>query len=192
MDGSGRKRGAAGTAAILMRMAGTEVPGSGDPAGTRDSARGWHQIQLAVLGFVGLCGVLQRGRPENPDWLQTLAALLIFGALATALIAIAVVGRVAWPPARPPAQPARQLKAGILLTFLAVAMLALGTSSMWWPQSRESGEQAQVQVQAADGQTFCGPLTETRAGTLGVQTGQGPVVLRLADVAAVRPAGACD
>jgi hypothetical protein len=192
MDGSGRKRGAAGTAAILMHMAGTEVAGSGDSAGTRDSARGWHQIQLAVLGFVGLCGVLQRGRPENPTWLQTLAALLIFGALATALIAIAVVGRVAWPPARPPAQPARQLKAGILLTFLAVAMLALGTSSMWWPQSHESGEQAQVQVQAADGQTFCGPLTETRAGTLGVQTDQGPVVLRLSDVAAVGPAGACD
>ena len=90
---------------------------------------------------VGLCGVLQPGRPENPDWLQTLAALLIFGALATALIAIAVVGRVAWPPARPPAHPAGQLKTGILLTFLAVAMLALGTSSMWWPQSEKSGEQ---------------------------------------------------
>jgi hypothetical protein len=178
-------------------MAGTEAVGSepADPAGvsaaagTRDSARGWHQIQLAVLGFVGLCGVLQRGRPENPDWLQTLAAVLIFGALATALVAIAVVGRVAWPPARPPAHPAAQLKTGILLTFLAVAMLALGTSSMWWPQSEESGEQ--VQVQAADGQTVCGRLTAARDGTVGVQTDAGPVVIRLADVAAVRPADTC-
>jgi uncharacterized iron-regulated membrane protein len=134
--------------------------------------------------------VLQRGRPENPMWLQTLAAVLIFGALATALIAIAVVGRVAWPPARPPAQPARQLKLGILLTFLAVAMLALGTTSMWWPQSDGSGEQ--VQVQAADGQTWCGRLTEAREGTVGVQTDAGPIVVRLADVAAVRPADTCD
>ena len=173
-------------------MAGTEAAGSefGDVAGARDSARGWHQIQLAVLGFVGLCGVLQRGRPENPTWLQTLAALLIFGALATALVAIFVVGRVAWPPARPPAQPAKQLKTGILLTFLAVALLALGTSSMWWPQTGSEG--GQVQVQAADGQTWCGRLTEERAGTVGVQTDQGPVVLRLADVAALRPADTCN
>lgn len=173
-------------------MAGTETAGSEPPgsAAISDSARGWHQIQLAVLGFVGLCGVLQRGRPENPMWLQTLAAVLIFGALATALIAIAVVGRVAWPPARPPAQPARQLKIGILLTFLAVAMLALGTSSMWWPESSSTGEQ--VQVQAADGRTWCGRLTEERQGTVGVETDEGPVVLRLADVAALRPAGSCD
>jgi hypothetical protein len=168
-------------------MAGTEAVES---ASTRDSARGWHQIQLAVLGFVGLCGVLQRGRPENPMWLQTLAAVLIFGALAAALFAIFVVGRVAWPPARPPAHPARQLKTGIVLTFLAVAMLALGSTSMWWPESRDAGEQ--VQVQAADGQTWCGRLTAARDGTVGVQTDGGPVVLRLADVAAVRPADTCD
>ena len=190
MDGAGQKRGTAGAAGILVRMAGTEVAGSGESAGTRDSARGWHQIQLAVLGFVGLCGVLQRGRPENPDWLQTVAAVLIFGALATALIAIAVVGRVAWPPATPPAHPARQLKTGILLTFLAVAMLAIGTSSMWWPESEDTGEQ--VQVQAANGQTVCGRLTDARAGTVGVQTDAGPVVIRLADVAAVHPAETCD
>jgi hypothetical protein len=198
MDGAGRNRAAAGLAGILPRMAGTEAAGSEFPgsaavstaAETRDSARGWHQIQLAVLGFVGLCGVLQRGRPDNPMWLQSLAALLIFGALATALIAIAVVGRVAWPLARPPAQPAKQLKTGILLTFLAVAMLALGTTSMWWPESRSQGEQ--VQVQAADGQTWCGRLTEEREGTVGVRTDEGPVVIRLADVAAVRPAGTCD
>ena len=51
-------------------MAGSEaVDVSAD---VRGSARGWHQLQVAVLGFVGLCGVLQRGRPENPMWLQTL------------------------------------------------------------------------------------------------------------------------
>ena len=77
-------------------MAGSDVLDSS--ADVRGSARGWHQLQVAVLGFIGLCGVLQRGRPENPMWLQTLAALLIVGALAIALAAIFVVGRVAWPP----------------------------------------------------------------------------------------------
>src|SRR5213080_1272285 len=81
-------------------MAGSDVLDSG--ADVRDSARGWHQLQVAVLGFIGLCGVLQRGRPENPMWLQTLAALLIVGALVIALAAIFVVGRVAWPPSAPP------------------------------------------------------------------------------------------
>ena len=30
-------------------------------ADVRGSARGWHQLQVFVLGFIGLCGVLQRG-----------------------------------------------------------------------------------------------------------------------------------
>jgi hypothetical protein len=156
----------------------------------RESARGWHQIQLAVLGFVGLCGVLQRGRPENPKWLQTLAGVLILGALVTALTAIYVVGRVAWPPSEGPARPARQLRAGILLTFAAVGMLALGTVTMWWPQG--AGDRGQVQVQAADGQTWCGPVTGARAGAVGVETSDGPVVIALSDVATVSPVDSCD
>ena len=81
-----------------MAEAGAADSATDGVADLRDSARGWHQIQLAVLGFVGLCGVLQRGRPENPSWLQTLALLLIVAALVTALAAVFVVGRVAWPP----------------------------------------------------------------------------------------------
>src|SRR2546421_12292596 len=118
-------------------MAATDAVDSS--ADVRASARGWHQLQVAVLGFIGLCGVLQRGRPENPTWLQTLAALLIVGALAIALAAIFVVGRVAWPPAAPPLDAARRLRTGIRLTILAVGLLALGTVSMWWPQHGADG-----------------------------------------------------
>jgi hypothetical protein len=158
--------------------------------GIRESARGWHQIQLAVLGFVGLCGVLQRGRPENPTWLQTLAAVLVFGALATALIAIFIVGRVAWPPGGEATRPTERLRAGILLTFVAVGMLALGTTSMWWPQKRDTG--AQVELQAADGRSWCGRLSTARDGTVRVQTDSEVVLLALGDVAALRPVASCD
>jgi hypothetical protein len=167
--------------------AGSEARG---PEAVRDSARGWHQIQLAVLGFVGLCGVLQRGRPENPEWLQTLAAVLIIAALVTSLGAIFIVGRVAWPPAGGPARrPAEQLRAGILMTFLAVGLLALGTTTMWWPEKSKSGQQ--VEVQAADGQSWCGRLTDARSGAVSVETDAGPVLVALRDVAAVRPVSAC-
>src|SRR3712207_8556040 len=33
----------------------------------RASARGWHGVQLAVLGFIGLCGVLQEEQPSDPE-----------------------------------------------------------------------------------------------------------------------------
>jgi hypothetical protein len=160
-------------------------------ANVRDSARGWHQLQVAVLGFIGLCGVLQRGRPENPMWLQTLAALLIVGALAIALAAIFVVGRVAWPPAAPasPLDAARRLRTGIRLTILAVAVLALGTVSMWWPQSGDNG--ARVSVQAVDGRTWCGRLTATQAGAIGVDTEAGPIVVAFPNVAALQPVDSC-
>jgi hypothetical protein len=162
------------------------------PAGaadTRESARGWHQIQLAVLGFVGLCGVLQKGRPQNPVWLQTVAGMLVVGALATALVAIVIVGRVAWPPAGSPPHPARQLRTGILLTFVAVAMLALGTASMWWPQHRDAQEL--VQIETTDGRTWCGSLTPARAGTIEVDTDAGAVAIAVGDVATVRPVDSC-
>jgi hypothetical protein len=173
-------------------MAGTEEADSESrrSAEIGDSARGWHQIQLAVLGFVGLCGVLQRGRPENPMWLQTLVGLLVVGALLTALAAIFIVARVAWPPAGVPARSAGHLRAGIALTFVAVGMLALGGASMWWPENRQTGEN--VEIHAADGRAWYGRLTTGRDGALSVQTDAGAVVLALRDVAALRPVDSCD
>jgi hypothetical protein len=170
-------------------MAETAADPAPDGADVRDSARGWHQIQLAVLGFVGLCGVLQRGRPENPTWLQTLAALLILGALVTALVAVFIVGRVAWPPSVAPARPQQQLRTGILLTFIAVGLLALGTTSMWWPQKTQTS--GQVEIRAADGRGWCGRLAAARQGAVAVQSADGPILIGLADVASLRPVDAC-
>ena len=44
----------------------------------RASAKGWHGVQLAVLGFIGLCGVLQGAAGQDgPHWLQVIAGVLV-------------------------------------------------------------------------------------------------------------------
>jgi hypothetical protein len=59
------------------------------------SARGWHTIQMAVLGFIGICGVLRTTDSPAPRAIQWLAAALAVAALAAASLAIFSVGRVA-------------------------------------------------------------------------------------------------
>src|SRR5688500_17195016 len=63
----------------------------------RGSARGWHGVQLAVIGFIGFCGVVQDGRPGNPQWLQVWAGILALAALLLACAATYLVARIAWP-----------------------------------------------------------------------------------------------
>src|SRR3954471_20281102 len=132
----------------------------------RVSARGWHGIQLAVIGFIGFCGVLQNGRPDNPTWLQVWAGTLVLVALMLACIATFLVGRVAWPLFAGPESAvadgdleseAQRLKRGLLLTFVAVALLALGTASGWWPQPAGGNAGGQfVAIQASSGERACG------------------------------------
>ena len=50
--------------------------------------------------FIGFCGVLQNGRPDNPMWLRVWAGILVLAALGLACCATFLVGRVAWPSAR--------------------------------------------------------------------------------------------
>jgi hypothetical protein len=171
----------------------------------RASAKGWHGVQMAVLGFIGLCGVLQRGDSSDPDWLQTWALVMAVGALATALWAIVLVGRAAWPLYGPqPALPAadeydaqvrttsRQLSRGLALTFVSVALLALGTASSWWPSETGGGGQAGlVEVQANSGQRVCGELADAPDGELHVVSGGSTVTVSLQAVSAVRSVDAC-
>jgi hypothetical protein len=165
----------------------------------RASARGWHGVQLAVIGFIGLCGVLKGGRPDNPMWLQVLAVLLVFAALALACVATYLVARVAWPlygrrdepvdEAAEVARAGRRIKQGLVLTFTAVAVLAVGTASGWWPQPVE-GAGAQVTVQARSGERLCGSLGQASPGSLSVTVDGRPVVVSLDNVAEITP-GAC-
>lgn len=163
----------------------------------RVSARGWNSLQLAVIGFIGLCGVLQDGRPDNPMWLQAFAVIMVLAALAIACLATFLVALVAWPlyGGRQPVgeeealleRDSRRLKRGLALTFVALAVLALATASGWWPQNTG----AQVSVQARDGQSWCGTLADASPGSLGITADGEAVVVALQDVAAVVPVDGC-
>jgi hypothetical protein len=174
----------------------------GGLAALRNSARGWHGVQLAVIGFIGLCGVLQGGRPDNPMWLQVWAGILALIALLLACVATFLVARVAWPlyGGREPAvadeaelaRDGRRIKLGLALTFAAVALLALGTASGWWPQEDGGGSGGElVAVEATSGESWCGTLEDAGGGRVGVSVDGSPVVLALGDVAALAPVESC-
>ncbi|MGH3516431.1 MAG: hypothetical protein ACRDQ7_03250 [Haloechinothrix sp.] len=100
-------------------------------------ARGWSSIQLALIGFIGLCGVLLS--PRGPYELQVTAGLLALSALVIAVLAAALVALVAWPlgdagPVRGPGL----LRAGVGLTLVAGALIALAGVSGWWPERAAS------------------------------------------------------
>ena len=167
----------------------------------RGSARGWHGVQLAVIGFIGLCGVLQGGRPDNPMWLQVFAGLLAIASLVLACIATFLVARVAWPlygGREPPVtdetaaveRDGRRVRRGLALTFVSVALLALGTATGWWPQN-DAGGGGLVTVELTNGQRVCGSLEKATSGNLSVSVNGNPLVVPLDNVAAVTPADSC-
>ena len=151
------------------------------------SARGWHTIQMAVLGFIGICGVL-RTTDSAPRAVQWLAA---------ASLAIFSVGRVAYPvddagdgaSALPPAgQAAARLRAGIRLTIVAVILAVIAGLSGWWPAKAST---AAVAVTGTNGQAWCGPLVSGPAGAISVRTGNGVITVPAQAIAQVRQVAEC-
>ncbi len=173
------------------------LEGEAPLANLRSSARGWHGIQLAVLGFIGLCGVLQGNGEENPDWVSEIAALLVVGSLVLACLAVAVVGTVAWPvdgsrggdEGGQLVQGSRRLRGGIALTFLAVAALAAGATSGWWPVEEAPSSAVEVSTRAG---VVCGELVEASPGSVGVRVGGRTVVLSLDQVSSLRSVEGCN
>jgi len=168
-----------------------------DLAELRTSARGWHGVQLAVLGFIGLCGALVSGGTDGPTWLQTLAGVLVLAALALACVATVLVAGAAWPvygSARAAQSGAaevhrtgRHLRAGIVLTFLAVVLLAIATSTSWWPSD---GGSDLVELTTADG-SVCGTLLESEPGSVTVAASGQRFVVPTGDVLTLLPIEAC-
>ena len=154
------------------------------------SAREWHRLQLAALAFVGLCGVLTGDNGTRlPMWLQSVAGVLALLALAVAAIAVLLVALVAWP-LGPPADPttgARRLRAGVILTGLAVGLTALSASSNWWPQS--SAERP-VQVSTSSG-TACGQVVDSAAGWIDLDVRGKVVRVDLVDLVSLWPTESC-
>jgi hypothetical protein len=161
------------------------------------SARGWHTIQIAVLGFIGICGVLRTTDSPAPHAVQLLAGALAVAALAAASLAVFTVGRVAYPVGGategagglPSAgQAAARLRAGIRLTIVALILAVIAALSGWWPTS---GSAAAVAVTGTNGQAWCGPLVTGPAGAISVRTGNGVISVPAPAIAQVRPVAQC-
>lgn len=161
------------------------------------SARGWHAIQVAVLGFIGFCGVLRTADSPAPRAVQWLAAALAVAALVVACLAILTVGRIAYPvggavdgaSALPSAKrTAARLRAGIWLTIAAVVLAVIAALPGWWPAPASSSAAV---VTSTSGQSWCGPLVSGPAGTVGVRTGNGVSLVPVQAIAQVRPVAQC-
>ena len=184
---------------------------AGEPAGTekqrlaelRSSARGWHGVQLAVIGFVGLCGVLNDGGSGAPHWVQALAGYLALAALAVACIATYLVGRAAWPlydvrRAEPAVRDelvrtSRRITAGLFLTFTAVGLVALASLSSWWPSDDGGGGDAAaaaVRIEAG-GTSVCGTLAAAQPGSVGLSVDGRDVAVRFDQLTSLEPVDGC-
>jgi hypothetical protein len=158
------------------------------------SARGWHTIQMAVLGFIGICGILRTTSSPAPRAVQWLAAALAVAALTAACVAVFTVGRVAYPvsdaaegaSAVPDA--AARLRAGIRLTIVALILAVIAALSGWWPAASTT---AAIAVTASTGQAWCGPLVSGPAGAISVRTARGIVTVPAQAIAQVRPVAQC-
>lgn len=171
----------------------------------RASAKGWHGVQLAVLGFIGLCGVLQgAGEQNGPRWLQVLSGVLVLVALVLACSATALVATAAWPVHELADDvaagasietmlhdTARRLRLGIVITFVAVVVLALAATASWWPEDTSS-QAGGTDVEVTTGQgVVCGQLQEGDPGTVAVSSDGQVVVVASGDVVRLRPVAAC-
>ncbi len=171
------------------------------------SARGWHTIQMAVLGFIGICGVLRTTSSPAPHAVQWVAAGLAVAALAAACLAIFSVGRVAYPvddaadgtsALTSAGQAAARLRAGIRLTIVAVILVVIAALSGWWPASASKAASAAstasssaVAVTGISGQAWCGPLVNGPAGAISVSVSSGVITVPAQAIAQVRPVAQC-
>jgi hypothetical protein len=183
----------------------TEVYSQRAPAAPEDalgrlsgSARGWHTIQMGVLGFIGICGVLRTASGSVPAWVQWLAGLLAAVALVLAGTGIYLVGRVAYPldaaegtPAAV-ARAAQRLRSGIRLTVLALILIVIAALSGWWPKTADAGTgPAAVSVSDRGGRTWCGQLAAGSPGFVALDTSGGQVGVPATSVADIRPVASC-
>jgi hypothetical protein len=177
----------------------TSAPRSGVAPGDQlerlsASARGWHTIQMAVLGFIGICGILRTTSSPAPHAVQWLAAALAVAALAVACTAIFTVGRVAYPvgdaieAGRAVTGGTARLRAGIRLTVMALILAVIAALSGWWPSSASNPA---VAVTGTTGQAWCGPLVSGPADAISVRTANGIIAVPTQAIAQVSPVGHC-
>jgi hypothetical protein len=161
-----------------------------------DSAKGWHNIQLAVMGFIGLCGVLRMGEtPAGPEWLSLWSTAMSVLAFITGIISMWMVGGVAFPlygGEQMPENATGRLKGGIGMTFATIVMMAFGALGGWWPASAGDSAGSNVQVSDTSGNSACGKLTQgAPSGSMWLQTDEGRMTVSLKNLSEIREVSTC-
>ncbi|MFR9794742.1 hypothetical protein ACL02U_02400 [Streptomyces sp. MS06] len=139
------------------------------------------------------------GPAQAPRGIQVASAVLALSALGIACCAVLFVGFAAWPLYRGEARPAasrragRALRTGIVLTFVAVALLALSTAASWWPATADGagGAARSLVLVSTVGGTVCGPLGEGGDGFLALRVEDHVVDVPLSAVTALHPVSSC-
>jgi hypothetical protein len=156
------------------------------------SAREWHRLQLAALGFVGLCGVLKGDAGQGiPLWVQSVSAVLVLAALVVAVAAVLLVLFVAWPVGASPLaaeRSSRRVRSGIWLTFIAVALTALSSTSAWWPTDPDDAETIRVTTTRG---TACGTVLSSDGGQMDLDVDGQRTRVTLAQVVSIEPVSSC-
>jgi hypothetical protein len=161
-----------------------------------ESAKGWHNIQLAVMGFIGLCGVLRMGNtPDGPQWLGWWSAGMVILAFVSSLLAMWMVGSVAFPlytfggEAGMPQSAPQRLRGGIRMTFVSILLMVLAGLTGWWPAG---ASESNVQVRDANGASVCGTWVEgAPAGSIWLRTPDGVVTINVRAIAQMDKVSSC-
>lgn len=160
-----------------------------------DSAKGWHSIQLGVLGFIGFCGVQQMSEPvKGPEWLSWWWMGFSAFAFGLSLVSMWFIGGVAYPVYgggidRMPKNAPGRLRTGIRMAFSSILMMVVAALGGWWPSEASPNL---VSVTDASGASACGTWVEgAPAGSIFLDTSDGRVTVRLAQVSEVRPVASC-
>jgi hypothetical protein len=139
----------------------------------QDSAREWQKIQVGVLGFVGICGLLTGGKTTSrPSWVQDLSGFSALSGLVLALLAVALIASVAHPLTPRPISAltaSRRLTGGIIVTFVAVGLTALAALSWWWPQGDRTAPSAPQLAVTTNAGSACGTLLQSGAGEIDLE-----------------------
>ena len=148
---------------IQMKQASPDQPprpGTGWK-GFRLPPAAWHTIQMAVLGFIGICGVLRTtsrlGSARSPMAGRCTGGRRAGGRMHSNLHRRPgrLPHRDALDGDRAVAGGTARLRAGIRLTIMALILAVIAALSGWWPSPASNPA---VAVTGTTGQAWCGPI----------------------------------
>ncbi|MGY4653076.1 hypothetical protein [Mycobacterium sp. URHB0021] len=161
------------------------------------SAREWQRVQVAVLGFVGLCGMLRGDSGEDhPLWLQKSGGLAAVAALVTAILAVTFIATIAQPFGTRSISletAHRRLRIGIGITFVALGLTVISALSMWWPHegNKLAGSSGEYLVVITNSGSNCGTLAGSAPGLLELEVAGKLLTLPLSRVVAIQSVTTC-